>query len=51
MKNWILAEESDGLTLGIQFLFKLGEHLQGEGLAFLPDINEFSDLFLQGKFG
>jgi hypothetical protein len=25
------------------------KHLQREGLAFLPDINELPDLFLQGK--
>ena len=33
----------------IQFLFERSEHLQGEGLALLPDINELLDLLLNGK--
>ena len=35
------------LTKGVQFLFERGEHLQREGLTFLPDINELFDLFLK----
>ena len=37
------------LRWDIQLFFESGEHLQGEGLAFLPDINELSDFFLQDK--
>jgi hypothetical protein len=35
--------------LDVQFVLKGGEHLQREGLTFLPDINEFFDFFLQDK--
>jgi hypothetical protein len=37
------------LRWDIHLFFESGEHLQGEGLAFLPDINELSDFFLQDK--
>jgi hypothetical protein len=37
------------LLWDIQFLLECSEHLQGEGLAFFPDINELSDFFLQDK--
>jgi hypothetical protein len=33
----------------IQPLFEWREHFQGKGLAFLPNINELFDLFLQEK--
>lgn len=43
--------EVGGLTLwgGAQLLFEGVEHLHGEGLTLLPDINEFSDLVLQKR--
>ena len=41
------GEESVCLTKRVQFLFERGEHLQREGLTFLPDINELFDLFLK----
>lgn len=40
-----------GLTLrgSIQLVFEGSEHLQGEGLALLPDINELLDFLLHEK--
>jgi hypothetical protein len=44
-----LMKNTGCLTLcgSIQFLFERGEHLQREGLAFFPYINQLLDFFLQ----
>lgn len=45
------VEECGGLTRqwDVQLVLECSEHLQREGLTFLPNINELSDFFLQYK--